>query len=48
MEIMVAILVSLIMGVMVVLGVTGLVQEIIRRKKVIQQLKERKKVDKQI
>jgi putative effector of murein hydrolase LrgA (UPF0299 family) len=48
MEIMVAILVSLIMGVMVVMGVMGLVQEIIRRKKVIRQLKERKKVDKQI
>jgi putative effector of murein hydrolase LrgA (UPF0299 family) len=48
MEVIVAILVSLIMGVMVVMGVMGLAQEIIRHKKIKQQLKERKKVDKQI
>jgi len=48
MEVIVAIAASGLLGITVVMGVQGLVQEIIRRKKAKQQPKEQKGKEKQI
>ena len=48
MEAMVIILIAGLMGGVVIMGVMGMVQEIIRRKKVVRQLKERRDKEKQI
>jgi putative effector of murein hydrolase LrgA (UPF0299 family) len=48
MEIISATLAVVITGTLVIMGMVGLVQEIIRRKKIMQHLKQQKKKDRQI